>query len=423
MKSGIGFLMISSLVQLAISSCPSDCQCDGNDVTCSSLGLSDVPRNNIPVSVNSLDLSSNSIISLNNTSFLGFTELSTLYLSYNEIKYIDVSAFHELKELRDIDLSNNALETIHPEIFSNNPHLQSVSLNRNPLAHLPVHRPFLISSSVRCLDLSFCSLNYIYPETFRMLRNLHSMDLSSNLLQTFPNSALSDLTHLRLVDLGNNRWKCSCEARELFNWINTLRDFEPAHAPVKCIENGQYRTLWSVTNPFQTCSQVDAFISNVDQDEGHRLVPKSDTSKSLQTQRDDAVVEGPKENAELHQIFPDESTLNMENSLDEDTYEAIEVKEKVTSPVADSSWSKFLSLNADIIIVLAVLPIMLGVSIFITLMLVNYFSYNMGPHIRLVDRDDQKEETTSVHIYEQIPEDSYLKRTIKTLFHNVTSTR
>jgi hypothetical protein len=227
---------------------------DSISVKCSYLNLSDIPLLR-PDSVQNLDLSHNVIRTLRNDSFPNYLRLSTVILSYNGLEDIQLNAFPGLQMIRTIDLSHNNLKSIYPEIFSSNQKLQFLFLSSNPLTHIPSQSPILVSDSVVRLDLSSCSLTKIDSLTFCRLPRLYNLDLSSNFLQTVSVSSLENLPHLNVLRLANNRWTCNCEVVELVQWESKRRGRRSAHRPIKCLEGGKYRTLWSAAGGGRSCNE------------------------------------------------------------------------------------------------------------------------------------------------------------------------
>ena len=117
-------------------------------------------------------------------------------------------------------------------------------LRGNNLVYLSSEFLIAISTSISFLYLSFCSLTTIHPVTFSRRPSLYDLDLSSNNLQTISLRALEKVPDLSLMELNNNRWTCNCDIVEVMQWAETRREQQPAHKPVKCLEEGQqYRTL------------------------------------------------------------------------------------------------------------------------------------------------------------------------------------
>ena len=234
---------------------------DGDDKTgviasCTFMDLQDIPRNLPPDSVLGLDLSDNQLKVLHNESFSLYVNLRTLTISYNEIQHVQREAFSGLQQLLEVDLSYNELEYVDPEIFSGNPKLERVSLAGNPLVFFPDDSPVLISSSLISLDLSSCYLTSVNSVTFSRLPKLIDLDLSSNHMRVISRESLDVLDNLRVVELRNNRWECSCEVKEVMQWASSLREHGSLQRPIKCFEEGQYKTFWSYAKGDESCTLI-----------------------------------------------------------------------------------------------------------------------------------------------------------------------
>jgi hypothetical protein len=215
------------------------------------------------LTVHTLDLSNNELSILKYVSFSNYSRLSTLILSNNKVEEIEINAFAGLQMMRNIDLSYNRLQSFNPKIFSSNPVLETVSLSGNNLVYLPSDFPILKSTSISSLDLSSCSLTTIHSVTFSSLPSLYDLDLSSNNLQTISLSALEKVPDLRLLELNNNRWTCNCDVVEVMKWAESRREQQQAHKPVKCLEGQQYRTLWTMAGGSRFCSEYKTTVRDV----------------------------------------------------------------------------------------------------------------------------------------------------------------
>jgi hypothetical protein len=170
------------------------------------------------------------------------------------VEEIEINAFAGLQMMRKIDLSYNKLQSFNPKIFSSNPVLEYVSLQGNNLVYISSDFPILISASILSLDLSSCSLTAVHPVTFSSLPSLYDLDLSSNNLRTLSLRTLENLTHLKVLKLNNNRWKCNCDIVEVMKWAELRMEQHATHKPVRCWEGKQYRTLWTVAGGNRSCS-------------------------------------------------------------------------------------------------------------------------------------------------------------------------
>jgi Leucine-rich repeat (LRR) protein len=259
--------VFSETVQYA---CPSKCTCEVfNDstnisVTGTDIGLSEIPSAPASYSVQSLDLSDNKLTRITELIFKDYRTLELLSLSYNEIDVVDSRAFFGLEMLRKIDLSHNKLRVIPPDIFSNNSFLERVSFSENPLVYVPDSKPILASTSVWYLDLISCSLTSIITHTFSQLPSLQTLNLNSNKLQEIHQHILNPLKGLENLDLGNNPWKCNCDVVQALSWLSDRRKsrgLEGEHSPVKCVDRGMNRTIWTAANKNKSCADESGVIS------------------------------------------------------------------------------------------------------------------------------------------------------------------
>ncbi|XP_023712049.1 oligodendrocyte-myelin glycoprotein [Cryptotermes secundus] len=418
-----------------LATCPAGCRCNplrsyinSIIVECSFLNLSDIPQSR-PDSVHTLDLSYNVIRTLRNESFPKYIRLSTVILSYNEMEDIQVNAFAGLQMIRTIDLSYNKLKSIHPEIFASNPKLEFLSLSSNPLTHLPSKSPILVSDSVISLDLSSCFLTEIHPLTFSRLPRLCNLDLSSNLLQTVSVRSLENLPDLKTVQLANNRWNCNCDVVELMQWTSKRRRQGPAHRPVKCLEGGKYRTLWTAAGGGKSCKESTTAASFVATDMAASLAASEfviPVVVSLATSEDDmsvvvslatsevaisaslvasetttdissSLVASETTNDRSASLVESETTTNIAATLRRlpfsqkiTPYLSLHLAKEttvtggdeptVTPEIETGDWDGLLSWNANTILVFVILPCTLCVAVFLALMAVNYFTRRWTIH-------------------------------------------
>ncbi len=88
-------------------------------------------------SVSSLDLGSNELSSLPNAVFSGLSAMNRLNLSYNSLDSLSANTFSEMSALTGLDLGNNQLSSLPADIFSRLSALNWLSLSSNQLSSLP----------------------------------------------------------------------------------------------------------------------------------------------------------------------------------------------------------------------------------------------------------------------------------------------
>ena len=154
--------------------------------------------------VQHLDISDNVIVSLDKTSLrdLGVISLVQLNASRNYINDIDEEAFLGQSKLQTVDLSSNSLMYIEPKTFIRNPSLDILSLSSNQYLQLPNEGPFLYSQSLRVLKLSDCNFYHIPPETFQKLPNLQELYISHNKFEVL--NSVPRAGSLTFLDVGHN---------------------------------------------------------------------------------------------------------------------------------------------------------------------------------------------------------------------------
>jgi len=154
--------------------------------------------------VQNLDISDNVIESLNKTTLrdLGVISLVQLNASRNYIKETDEEAFLGQSKLQTVDLSSNSLMIIEPMTFIRNPSLEILSLSSNQHLRLPEEGPFLYSTSLRVLRLIACNLSHIPPNTFQELPNLQELYIAYNKIGMLYN--VQGVGHLTTLDISHN---------------------------------------------------------------------------------------------------------------------------------------------------------------------------------------------------------------------------
>ena len=128
--------------------------------------------------------------------------LVQLNASRNYISVIDEEAFLGQSKLQTVDLSSKSLVIIEPNTFIYNPSLETLSLSSNQYLRLPDEAPFLVSQCFSVLKLSDCNLYNLPPATFQKLPNLQVLNISHNQIETL--NSLQSVGGLRLLDVSHN---------------------------------------------------------------------------------------------------------------------------------------------------------------------------------------------------------------------------
>ncbi|KAF9798331.1 hypothetical protein SFRURICE_010748 [Spodoptera frugiperda] len=204
--------------------CPDECDCHYfriNWVTdCSESNLTEVPYDELSLSVYILDLNGNNITSLK--PFPGDIKMRRLQIANNHLTRVDKEAFKGLEYLIDVDLSGNNISYVDPEAFLDARGLLNVELQDNPLTS--VEGPFLASSTLQYLDISFCNLSSINSQFFDNITTLTTLDLSGNPLKTLEAGIFDVLTSLETLKL--NDCKLSSISENAFSSATNIKYLE-----------------------------------------------------------------------------------------------------------------------------------------------------------------------------------------------------
>lgn len=151
-----------------------------------------------------LDLSQNSIKSIEKSSFDGLINLDQLILGKNQIKYLDESSFSSLQNLTILDLRENKLNNFN--VALNTPKLDSLILAFNSITSLS-----FLSKSEELLKLNVFDIKNNKIETLDpsilTLKNLQTLDISNNDLTDIP-SELGLMQKLVRINIIGNSLKC-----------------------------------------------------------------------------------------------------------------------------------------------------------------------------------------------------------------------
>ncbi|XP_019639990.1 PREDICTED: toll-like receptor 3 [Branchiostoma belcheri] len=133
-------------------------------------------------SLQRLVLSSNDILTVNTSSFssLAQTGLETLVLFRNNLTSVTDNTFTSVPLLKRLDLAYNNISRIEDNAFEGLRHLEVLSLYLNPLWSAPMAALEKLNSSLLELDLRFCSMLNIQADQFRRFGNLLSLNISDN---------------------------------------------------------------------------------------------------------------------------------------------------------------------------------------------------------------------------------------------------
>lgn len=198
----------------------------------SNLQTIDLSRNTIKTlessSFNLLDKLQNlslefcSIETIHERSFSNLHLLSEINLEHNNLKEVPSSSFSQLSGLKVLKMSHNNIESLRPYAFDDLTNLNELSMNNQSFETIPADA-FKGLNSLQRLDLALSTnLTTIEPGAFGGLVRLTYLNLSNSSLPHLLNE-FADNANI-LVDLRNNPLRCSCELRWLTKWLQNLNE-------------------------------------------------------------------------------------------------------------------------------------------------------------------------------------------------------
>lgn len=221
-------LLLLCLVHVSEQTCPSMCLCTSDTVSCSSGGLSKLPRS-LPSTSVTLDLSHNHLSWLAPGSFAGMSRLENLRMAHNQLGTLAPGAFQNASGLRYLDLSSNKLQLVEHHYFQGLWRLEELLLFNNKITQVEAGTLSGLSS----LKKAYFSLNQITDFPFFSIQDhshpfLTMLDLSSNRMTRLPWEDVKALPRLvqRGLYLHNNSLICDCSMYSVF-WHWDLRGYDP----------------------------------------------------------------------------------------------------------------------------------------------------------------------------------------------------
>ncbi|KAM8825807.1 leucine-rich repeat and immunoglobulin-like domain-containing nogo receptor-interacting protein 4b [Synchiropus picturatus] len=215
---------------LAVSGCPSRCRCPpgGEDVSCARQVLILVP-DNIPNTVQHLDLSFNKIRTVARNQFFGLGRLVDLDLSSNSISMIELEAFQGLPKLRLLHINNNHLKILPAGVFSGLSGLTFLDLSHNEILVF-LDFTFKEMANLKALETVENDLVFISRRAFSGLQNLQELNLGRSNLTSIPTGALSELSALTRLSLCH--LPITALPRNAFQRLQRLQSLTITHWPL-----------------------------------------------------------------------------------------------------------------------------------------------------------------------------------------------
>ncbi|KAM4813333.1 leucine-rich repeat-containing protein 52 [Urocitellus parryii] len=210
------------------SKCPSNCQCQAQEVICTGRQLTEYPRN-VPLDTRRLYLNNNKLADLPAMPLGLLSDLVYLDCQNNRIREVMDYTFIGVFKLIYLDLSSNNLTSISPFSFSVLSNLVQLSIANNP----------------RLLSL--------HKYTFANTSSLRHLDLRNTGLQTLDYEAFHHLAVLQTLHLSGNPWKCNCSFLDFAIYLIVSHLDHPDDQNATCMKPTELRgwPISQVGNPLR----------------------------------------------------------------------------------------------------------------------------------------------------------------------------
>ena len=182
--------------------------------------------------------------------------ITSLDLSEQTVSSLESGDFAGLTALAALDLSENRLTSLPEDVFSGLTALETLTLHENRLNRLPAG-VFSGLTSLRTLVMTRIRLESLPSGVFAGLTSLQTLELQSNFLESLPSDIFSGLNSLRYLRLYFNQLSSLPDG--LFSGLPALADLDlygnkvdPLLLPVSLekVADGQFRAVASTGMPF-----------------------------------------------------------------------------------------------------------------------------------------------------------------------------
>lgn len=218
-------------------------------------------------SLESLDLSMNSIWTLPNAIFCPLQSLNYLNLTQNRLSNIGTFMFSSYDtsrcgiSIRVLDLSNNSFDSLPAEGFSRLSRLQDLYLQGNILTFIADHALDGLTS-LSILNLSVNNLVNIPPELFAHSRDLKEVYLQNNSINVLAPGLFNELSQLMVLDLSNNELTEEWVNAATFSGLLRLVVLNVAYNKIHKLDSSMFKDLYRLQVLHLENNQIESIHRN-----------------------------------------------------------------------------------------------------------------------------------------------------------------
>ena len=216
----------------ALSPCPSLCKCLGYALMCVGKNMSTLPA--VSTNVRSIILARNELKRCIIQSSLIFLYLFYLDLSSNWIDKLTQSSFIQIPWLRELDLTNNVLQMFHLCTFSHLKQLCKLVLSENVLMQLEPNR-YQHLYSLQILRVGDSNIQLVDTHAFLGLHHLEILDLADNFIQRLQCSMWNELPNIKVLNLSNNQLRDLQIHNDIGFNFGSLQELWSSHYEICCM--------------------------------------------------------------------------------------------------------------------------------------------------------------------------------------------
>nr|CAD7459546.1 unnamed protein product [Timema tahoe] len=153
-----------------------------------------------------LNLQGNGISFLADRALEGLTSLTVLRLADNRLSNLPPELFSDTRDIKEVYLQNNSINVLAPGLFNEMTQLLVLDLSRNELTAEWVNTATFVGLvRLVVLDMSYNRISKLESSVFRDLYSLQILRLQNNIVESIPESTFSSLYNLHTLILSDNK--------------------------------------------------------------------------------------------------------------------------------------------------------------------------------------------------------------------------